>query len=81
MWQKNKVLPWESQLQEGGRRKASWSEDTGCLTFSVVQGNGGSGGADEGKPGTLKSRVEGDVSGHLSGVHDFLFSAFKISSS
>ena len=50
MWQKNRVLPWESQLQEGGRRKASWSEDTGCLTCSVVQGNGGSGGCRWGEP-------------------------------
>ena len=50
MWQKNRVLPWESQLQEGGRRKASWSETTGCLTCSVVQGNGGSGGCRWGEP-------------------------------
>ena len=28
----------------------------------VVQGNGGSGGADEGIPGAPRSRVEGDVS-------------------
>ena len=62
MWQKNRVLPWESQLQEGGRRKALCSEDTGCLIHSVVQGNGGPRGADEGNPGALKSRVEGGVS-------------------